>query len=118
MTIAEARKLNLLSPKKRGKFNNSRTFYNGRWYDSKKEAHRAFELDMLAKAGYIKQWSAQPEYKFAVNGEKIGSYFGDFLVEYKDGHKEVEDVKGVKTDLYKWKKKMMLAFYKITIKEI
>lgn len=118
MKISEARELGLLYPKKRGKFNNQRTHYNGRWYDSKKEAHRAYELDMLAKGGYIKQWSAQPEYKFAVNGVSIGSYFGDFLVEYKDGHTEVEDVKGVKTDLYKWKKKMMRAFYKIIIKEI
>lgn len=118
ITVQEAKRLGFLSPKKRGKYNNHRTNYNGRWYDSKKEAHRAYELDMLARAGYIKQWSAQPEYKFSVNGIKIGSYFGDFLVEYKDGHTEVEDVKGVKTDLYKFKKKMMLAFYKITIKEI
>lgn len=118
ITVQEAQRLGYLSPKKRGKFNNQRTNYNGRWYDSKKEAHRAYELDMLARGGYVKQWSAQPEYKFIINGVKIGSYFADFLVEYPDGHTEVEDVKGVRTDLYKWKCKMMEAIYKIKIKEL
>ena len=40
---------------KRGnKFGAKRTDYGGRMYDSKKEAGRAYELDMIQRAGQIK----------------------------------------------------------------
>lgn len=44
----------------------------------------------------------------AVRGIK---YYADFVVTYVDGHKEVVDVKGVRTDVYKLKKKLLLAKY-------
>ena len=117
ITVAEAKRLGLFS-NKRGKFNNRRTFYKGRWYDSKKEAGRAFELDCLFQAGVITKWNPQPRFNFMVNRVHIGSYIADFEVFYKDGRKEIEDVKGFKTELYKWKKKMMWAFFRIKIIEI
>ena len=35
----------------------------------------------------------------------------DFVVTYSDGHVEVIDVKGVRTDVYKLKRKMLLFKY-------
>lgn len=100
------------------KYKNIHTLYNGRLYHSKKEAQRAWELDMLLKASQIESWHAQPKFDFVLNGTKICSYFGDFKVDYRGGHSEIEDVKGVRTDVYKIKKKLMKAFYNIDIKEI
>lgn len=117
MSVAEFRKFGKKSFNSKSKFKNKRTFYNGRWYDSKKESKRAFELDSLKKAGVVKEWTPQVRYKFQHNSVVIGTYVLDFLVEYSDGTIEYEDVKGYKTDVYKLKKKLMKAFYGIDIKE-
>lgn len=114
MTLADFKRL---KGQKRGKYNNQKTIYNGRQYDSKKEAKRAWELDLLLRSGNILSWKSQPEFPIVLNGIKICSYFGDFLVEYQD-RKEVEDVKGFRTDIYKIKRKLVKAFYGIDIKEL
>jgi hypothetical protein len=49
--------------------------------------------------------------------EKECAYYADFVY-YKDGELIVEDVKGVKTEAYKIKKKLMLERYGIRITEI
>lgn len=118
MTVAEARKRGLLNSNKSSKYSSKRTFYNGVWYASKKESKRAYELDMLLKAGEVKKWTPQVKYEFVLNGKKICSYFLDFLVEYSNGEIRYEDVKGMQTPVYKIKKKMMKAFYDIDITEI
>ncbi len=115
MTLAEFK---LLKGKKRSKYNNQKTTYNGREYDSKKEAKRAWELDMLLKAGVLRSWTPQPSFKITYKGEHICTYRGDFRVRYSDGHEEIEDVKGVRTDVFILKKKLVKAFYGITIKEL
>lgn len=48
--------------------------------------------------------------------EKAVSYIADFTY-YQDGKYIVEDVKGVRTEAYKLKRKMMLYFHGIQIKE-
>lgn len=73
---------------------------------------------MLAKAGIVKSWEAQPRFSFELNGVKICTYVADFRVEYKDGTVEIEDVKGYLTDIYKLKKKLMKAFHGIDVKEL
>lgn len=106
------------SPEKRNKYGNRKTEYRGQLYDSKKEAHRAMELDMLVSSGLVSAWYPQHEFKFFLNGVDICSYIADFKVVYPDGHVEYEDVKGFKTAMYRLKKKMLLAFYGHKIKEI
>lgn len=119
MTVAQFRKRGLFSGKVgKSKYKNKRTFYNGRWYDSEKEARRAGELDLMLKAGVVKKWTPQVKFDFIHDDKKICAYVLDFLVEYKDGTTEYEDVKGFKTSVYKLKKKMMKTFYDIDIKEI
>lgn len=57
----------------------------------------------------------------AYDGEKIRAikYVADFVYEDKDGRTIVEDAKGMRTDVYKIKRKIMLYKYKnIIFKEI
>ena len=119
ISIEEARRLNLIPvSRKGGKYNNQKTTYNGKEYDSKKEAKRAWELDLLLKSGNIKGYETQPRYPIIHNGIKICTYIGDFLVTKTDGSRDLEDVKGVKTAVYVLKKKLVKAYYGIDIKEI
>ena len=95
------------------KYNAKKTEYNGVMYDSRKEARRAWELDMLLKAGEIQGLIRQPRFKL-----KYCTYIADFAYTTKDGEYIVEDVKGFKTDIYKLKKKMLKAEYGIEVREI
>lgn len=104
--------------KKSSKYKNKITEYSGKQYHSKKEANRAMELDLLSRAGIVRQYETQPKFKIQHNGVSICTYIADFKVEYGDGTIEFEDVKGFKTSIYNLKKKLVQAFYGITIKEI
>jgi len=123
MTVKEARQRGLLKQvlnqqSKRSKYGNQRTFYEGRWYSSKKEAKRAGELDLLKRAGVVLDWIPQFKLEIKHNGVKICSYFADFKVFYQNGRVEYEDTKGVETAVFKLKKKMVKAFHGIDIKII
>jgi hypothetical protein len=107
------------------KYNNSK--YNG--YDSKKEAKRAAELKLLEKAGEITSLQEQVPYELIpsqyriVNGkrrciERAMKYIADFQYVDKDGNTVVEDAKGYRTEVYRIKKKLMLYFHDIQIKEV
>lgn len=106
----------------RNKFGAKRTEYNGRTYDSKKEAARAAELDRLRKAGEIKKIEYQPRYDIIVNDKKIAYYKADFRITYADGRIVVEDVKGYKKgaaySVFRLKKKLVEALYDIEIVEV
>ena len=77
----------------------------------------------MKKAGIIKTFSLQPEfvlqegYKRA-DGKKIRAikYIADFKVEYPDGHIEIEDSKGMETDVFKIKRKLLEAKYDLILK--
>lgn len=99
------------------KYHARKTEYNGREYHSQKEANRAWELDMLVRAGEASKVEPQVPLDLLVNGTKVGKYIADFRVTYRDGHVEYEDVKGMRTDIYILKKKMVEAQYGIKIIE-
>lgn len=50
--------------------------------------------------------------------ERRMSFYADFVVDELDGSKTVIDAKGWKTEVYKIKKKLMLYFHGIRIKEV
>jgi len=102
----------------RTKYNAKRTEYNGVTYDSKREANRAWELDMMIKAGDVLKVERQPRFDIYANGKFIAFYKADFKVFYPKGYFEVEDVKGMRTPMYRIKKKLVEAIYGITIIEI
>jgi len=109
------------------KYRNVRTLYDGHWFDSAKEAARYRELQLLEKAGEIHDLRLQPRFELnAAAGSlrtptgahrKVGEYRADFAYTDTLGAHVVEDVKGFKTPLYRWKAKHMAAQYGIQVRE-
>lgn len=99
------------------KFNASRTKVNGISFASRREARRWEKLRDLARAGVIQELRRQVRYPLhAPDGSRVGFYVADF--EYReDGALITEDAKGMKTDLYVWKKRHFEAEYGRHIRE-
>lgn len=122
--------------KKGSKYNATKATVNGEVFDSKREARRFLELTAMAKSGEI--YNLQRQIKFLLipaqrepdivgpkGGRKPGklverevSYIADFMYSDRDGNLVVEDVKGMRTKEYVLKRKMLLHFYGIRIKEV
>lgn len=116
------------------KLHNVRTVVDGIAFDSKKEAARYQELRLLEKAGAIKNLRRQVEYTLIPaqrapdrigpkGGRKPGrvleracTYRADFVYE-ENGQTVVEDVKGMRTEVYRIKRKLMLYTHGIRIRE-
>ncbi|MBM6760843.1 DUF1064 domain-containing protein [Megamonas hypermegale] len=102
----------------KSKYRSRKTVIGKLKFDSKKEAAYYLKLRAKRQNGEIKWIKLQPEFLILrgftlENGERTKGikYIADFEVEYADGHREVIDVKGVKTEAYKIKKKMLLDMY-------
>lgn len=106
----------------RSKYHNIKVELDGVRFDSKKEAQRYQELLIMEKANLIVNLTIHPEFKIEMNKHKICKYIADFsYLQYNipnDTKFIVEDVKGVKTSVYRLKKKLMLACLGIEIREI
>jgi len=102
--------------RRKSKYGAVKTEVDGIVFDSKKEARRYLELKTMEKAGVISALELQPSFDLVVNGVKIGKYKGDFRY-VVNGTYVVEDCKGMKTPVYRLKKKLMLALHSITILE-
>lgn len=102
------------------KFGAVQTQADGYTFDSKREAARYQELKYLVLAGEIVNGTllVHRRYSLVVSGILIGHYEADFSYTEKDGSRIVEDVKGVKTQVYRLKAKLMLAIHGITISEV
>ena len=108
------------------KYRNSKVTVKGITYDSKKEAHRHAELQLMERAGLISDLERQVKYVLIpsqrIDGkvvEREVSFTADFRY-IKDGETIVEDVKSKitrKEPKYIIKRKMMLYFHGIRIKE-
>ena len=115
-----------LQQKGNSKYKNEKVVIDGIKFESKLEAERWKQLNLLQKAGTIKdlrrqiKFELQPSYK--KNDIVIHSinYVADFV--YYDVNKKgfvVEDTKGFKNDVYKLKKKIFEYKYpELEIKEI
>ena len=102
-------------------------------FHSAKEARRFQALSLLLIAGEIRNLERQPRLTlntWHVDHSEcplVGVYVGDFryeeravmprLMQTPTWQEVIEDVKGFKTPLYKWKKKHVEAQYGIVIKE-
>lgn len=93
----------------------------GTLHHSRIEAARCDELHVLQAGGLISNLEAHPQPKFdlSVNGTHICHYIADFAY-YDAAHGEqvVEDVKGFVTDVYKFKKRLMMACHNIEVQEV
>ena len=91
------------------KYNRVRQTYNGYNYDSKLEASRAYELDILKKAGQIKDYERQYKvdlYFYNKAGDVIPfrSWKVDFCVHNNDDTYTLEEVKGMEMADFKMKR--------------
>ena len=88
-------------------------------FDSKAEFIRWCELRIMERAGKISDLQRQVKYELIPKqkGERACTYLEDFVYKDSDGNTVVEDTKGVKTDAYRIKKKLMLWVHGIRIKE-
>jgi hypothetical protein len=106
----------------RSKYGNRKTEVDGIMFDSVKEANRYRLLVILQGASQIYNLRRQVRYPLHVNGVKIGTYVADFVYELDvngaAGETIVEDVKGVRTPMYQWKRKHLKAEYGIEILEV
>ena len=91
---------------------------------SKKEAQKAFELDLLVKAGEVLKWERQKKIRLDVNGYHICNYFIDFVIYWKGGDVEYCEIKGFETDVWRLKWRLMEALfskdhpeYKLTVEK-
>jgi hypothetical protein len=98
---------------------------DGQRFPSQAEGRRYRELKLREKAGEIVRLELQPVYQLfvpvagQVKAARVGLYKADFRYLVKDsGEVVVEDVKGVRTPVYRLKKRMVEASYGITITEV
>lgn len=100
------------------KYHSVTVYYNGEKFDSRRECQRWKELKLLERAGAIQNLQRQVRYELIPKqeGERACDYYADFVYE-ENGETVVEDCKGVRTDVYKIKRKLMLYRYGVKIKE-
>jgi len=101
------------------KYNNKKVEVNGILFDSKAERdYYLLCILPLIQSGEIKSVKFHPKYvllpAFKKNGRKYRAitYFADFEVVYRNGKREVIDVKGVKTKVFMLKRKLFEHKYK------
>lgn len=99
------------------KYRNKITEVDGIRFHSKKEASHYLVLKTLEKAKKIWELELQVPFKIEVEGKKICTYRADFTYKDKKGF-HVVDVKGVRTQIYSLKKKLIEALYPFTIEEV
>ncbi len=85
--------------------------YAGRVYDSKAEANYAFGLDKLKSAGKIRDWEPQFPLSIVVYNVTICKVWIDFRVMLMTGRDWYIEIKGMETEVYKLKSKLLKACY-------
>ena len=104
------------------KYHARKTTVDGITFDSRKEADRYLVLRGMEEDGSIEGLRRQVRYElvpaFDVDGKHYRPvyYVADFVYR-EDGREVVEDVKGVRTDVYRLKSKLFARRYGMSIKE-
>lgn len=106
----------------RSKYHAKRTSVDGITFDSKREADRYLVLKSMEEDGTIEDLRRQVRYElipaFDVDGKHYRPvyYVADFVY-VEDGKEVIEDVKGMRTDVYKLKSKLFARRYGKVIRE-
>ena len=102
----------------RSKYRNVRTIVAGKRFASQAEAMRYLALRAMEIAGEITHLQTQVAFSLLVNGVSVGDYIADFTYYMAgSGAFVVEDKKGMRTPIYRLKKKLMKAVHGIDIVE-
>jgi len=89
------------------KYHAKRQTYNGFSYHSKKEADYAFYLDHRLKRKEILAWDRQFKVSIMAGDKTICNYYVDFRVHNLDGSYTLVEVKGMETDVWRLKRKLL-----------
>ena len=104
---------------RRSKYGAQAVVIDGIRFASTKEGKRYAELKLLAKAGEINGLELQPKFLFKLRGAPVFTYIADFSYWTHNGRdRVVEDVKGIRTPLYRLKKKIIEIEHNIEITEV
>lgn len=103
----------MYTARRRSKYGNTKVTYRGITFDSKKEfEYYLFLLDRQKRGGITElrlqvPFELQPAFEH--KGKKIRAitYVADFTYVDKAGEMHIVDTKGMRTEIYKLKKKMM-----------
>ena len=105
------------------KYHNRKVTRDGETFDSVKEYRRFCELRLLEKAGAVTELRRQVKFELIpaqrIDGkvvERACSYVADFVY-MENGQQVVEDAKGMRTQEYRLKRKLMLWVHGIRIRE-
>ena len=125
--------------RKTSKYNSKKITVGGITFDSGREAKRYQELYLLLRAGKIKDLQLQRRYelipaqyetyeRYGVRGQRLKDgmrcveksvvYVADFDYLDENGNHIVEDTKGMRTEAYIIKRKMMLYIHGIKVREV
>ena len=82
-------------------------------FDSEKEADFYSQLKIMTEAGEIAGFCRQARFVVCAGDEntRAAEYVTDFVVFNNDGTYKIVDTKGIETDVFKLKKKMMREKY-------
>ena len=109
---------------KQNKYHNKKVYYDGIKFDSQKEKSWYIKYKLMEQLGEIKHLKMQvpftliETFKLQDKTYRKTIYKADFTFIDKQGKYHVIDVKGIKTDVYKLKKKLMAWKYGIEIEEV
>ena len=90
-----------------GKYNAHPTIYNGMRFDSRAEATRAAEHDLLLRGGHLRSVERQVRFELGCP-ENVCRM--DFVVTGLDGRQWVEEVKGCETPAFRRIRKLWAAY--------
>ena len=96
--------------KSKSKYYAKKVEYDGIVFDSKLEGARYKILKQMQDRGEISELEVQVPYECVVEGKKICKYFADFRYRC-GGDVMVEDTKGIITQVFRLKKKLVEALY-------
>ena len=103
----------------RSKYHAIPTVVDGILFASKAEARRYVELRALVSAGQIVgPIRCQPRYALIVNGYHVCDYVGDFEYVLPSGEVILEDVKGMRTPIYRLKRRLLKATGGLEVTEV
>jgi hypothetical protein len=104
---------------RRSKYANETVDLGGVRFDSKREARRWGELQLMERVGRICDLRRQVRYRLEVNGLHVCDYLADFTYQ-EEGELVVEDVKSppTRTAVYRVKKKLLKALMGLDIREV
>lgn len=107
------------------KYHSRKVTVDGIAFDSHREAKRYRELYLLQRAGLISDLRTQVKYtlipaqkKPSGGTERACTYTADFVYRNKSGKEIVEDAKGVRTQQYIVRRKLMLFVHGIEVQEV